>query len=450
MQYIHYAQKMFPNIEFNPINVGQELNSMNIKDEKFQEILKEMGSADGILWCFPIYAMLIPAQLKKFIELLFENNAADILKGKYSAILSTSMKFFDNTAFDYMHAIIEDLDMKYHGFSSATMFDFPKIEQRKAWYLFIENFINNIEKNLPVTSRFRSLVPRKDFQFIPSKVPDNFKLDLHGKKIIILTDNTYEESNLGKMISKFKDSFKNEIMVYNLNSIDMKMGCISCLNCSYDNQCIQNDGYSEFFQTKIRNNDIIVYALCLKDRYFSYKYKQFIDRAFFNGHTPVIEGVQLCFLISGPLSQVENLRQIILAQSEIAGGNLVDIVTDEFGGSEEINNLIYNMAKKAINYSVSGYMQTPTFRNTGGYKIFRDMIYGLPGVLFQADYRFYKKRNLFDFPKNKITYRFLRLVLKSSKARKYFKKKIPKIFLYPYDKFFKKLNIDKEKMDFGF
>ena len=106
------------------------------------------------------------------------------------------------------------------------------------------------------------------------------------------------------------------------------------------------------------------------------------------------------------------------------------------------------MAKKAINYSVSGYIQTPTFRNIGGYKIFRDMIYGLPGVLFQADYRFYKKRNLFDFPKNKITYRFLRLLFKSSKARKYFKNKIPKIFLFPYDKFFKKLNVDKEKVAF--
>ena len=57
---------------------------------------------------------------------------------------------------------------------------------------------------------------------------------------------------------------------------------------------------------------------------------------------------------------------------------------------------------------------------------------------------------MFDFPKNKLTYRFLRLVFKSSKARKYFKKNIPKIFQFPYDKFFKKLNVDKEKVDFGF
>jgi hypothetical protein len=108
------------------------------------------------------------------------------------------------------------------------------------------------------------------------------------------------------------------------------------------------------------------------------------------------------------------------------------------------------MAKKAIDYSISGFVQTPTFRNIGGYKIFRDMIYGLPGVIFQADYRFYKERNLFDFPRNKISYRFLRLMFKSSNARKYFKKKIPKIFLSPYDKFFRKLNIDEEKINFGF
>ena len=440
---------MFPNIEFNPINIGQKLNNMVIKDEAFQEILKEMDSADGILWCFPIYVMLVPAQLKKFIELLFENNAGAILKGKHSAVLSTSMKFFDHTAFNYMHAIIEDLEMKYHGFFSTIIFDFHKREERKAWYLFIENFISNIENNLPVTRMFNPLIPRKDFEFIPSEVPDKIKLDHCGKKIIILTDNLDEESNLSKMIRKFKESFNNEIPVYNLHNIDMKLGCISCLNCGYDNQCTQNDGYSEFFKTKFRNNDIIVYALNLKDRYFSYQYKQFLDRAFFNGHTPVIEGVQLCFLISGPLSQNQNLRQMISGQSELGWGNLVDVITDEFGESEEINNLIYNMAKKSINYSISGYVQTPTYLNIGGYKIFRDMIYGLPGVLFQADYRFYKKRNLFDFPKNKLTFRFLRLVLKSSNARKYFKRKMPKIFISPYNKFFKKLDVDKEKVTFG-
>ncbi len=449
MQYIYYAQKMFPHVEFNLINIGQKLNNMKIKEETFQEILKEMDSADGILWCFPVYVLLVPAQLKKFIELLFENNAGELLKGKVSGVLSTSFNFFDNTAFDYMHAIIEDLKMKYTGFFSNNAFDFKKIERRKTFYTFIKNILTAIENQLPTPKRFNPLIYRKNFAFTPSEVLDEYKLDSNGQRIIIITDNINDNSNLGKMIRKFKNSFKNEIAVYNIENIDMKGGCISCLTCGYDNQCFYNDGYPDFIRNKLRNNDIIVYALTLKDRYFSSRYKQFVDRAFFNGHTPIIEGVQICYLLSGSLSQIENLRQIIIAFSEIGGGNLVDIITDEFGESEEIDDLIYNMAKKALEFSKSGYIQTPTFMSVGGYKILRDMIYGLPGVLFQADYKFYKKRKMFDFPKNKSNYRILRLLFKSKKARLYFKKKMSKIFIRPYDKFFENLNVEQEISEFG-
>ena len=445
MQLVHYAQKLFPNHEFKLINVSQKLTRMKIKEETFQEILKEISTADGVLWGFPVYLMLIPAQLKKFIELLFENNAQEILKGKYSAVLSTSMNFLDNLAFDYMHAIIEDLNMKDVRFFSSTMFDFSKIERRKMWYLFIENFLNTIEKKLPIPRRFKSLTYRKDFIFTPSEVPANLKLDTIGKKIILVTDNTEEGSNLGKMIQKFKDSFRDGIEIYNINNIDMKAGCMSCLRCAHDNQCIQQDGFFEFFQKKFKNNDIIVYALSIKDRYFSYLFKQFIDRGFFNGHTPIFEGVQLCYILSGPLSQLDILRQSITAHAELGWGNIVDIITDEFGESEDLNELIYNMAKKSIEFSKSGYIQPPTFINIGGYKIFRDMIYGLPGVAFQADYRFYKKRGMFDFPKNKLSSRMLRLVLKSKNARKWFDKNFLEIGIRPYNKFFKNLDVDEEK-----
>ncbi|MHA1242049.1 MAG: NAD(P)H-dependent oxidoreductase [Promethearchaeota archaeon] len=450
MQYIYYAQKMFPHVEFNLINIGQKLNNMKIKTESFQEILKEMASADGILWSFPVYVFLVPAQLKKFIELLFENNAGEMLEGKVSGVLSTSMNFFDNTAFDYMHAIIEDLNMKYTGFFSNNTFDFNKIERRKTFYTFVKNILTAIENQLPAPKRFNPLINRKNFAFTPSEVLDEHKLDRNGQKILIITDNINDNSNLGKMISKFTNSFKNEIEVYNIENIDMKGGCISCLTCGYDNQCFYNDGYPDFIRNKLRNNDIIVYALTLKDRYFSSRYKLFVDRAFFNGHTPITEGVQMCYLLSGSLSQIENLRQIIMALSEIGGGNLVDIITDEFGESEEINDFIYNMAKKALEFSNLGYIQTPTFNSVGGYKIFRDMIYGLPGVLFQADYRFYKKRKMFDFPKNKLIYRILRLIFKSKKARSYFKKKMFKIIFRPYNKFFKKLDVEQEIREFGF
>lgn len=449
MQYIYYAQKLFPQIEFKLINVGQKLNNMKIKEETLEGILEEMVSADGILWCFPVYSFLVPAQLKKFIELLFEYKADDMLIGKVSGVISTSMNFYDYTAFDYMHAIIEDLNMRYVGYFSNNSFDFDKLEKRKTCYTFIKNMLIKIENQSPTPKRFKPINFRNGFVFNPSEIYDEQKLDNDRKNIIILTDNTDENSNLGKMINKFRSCFKNEIDIYNLKNIDMKGACISCLTCGYDNQCFYNDGFPDFIRNKFANNDIILYALTLEDRYFTSRYKQFLDRSFFNGHTPILKGVQFCYLLSGSLSQNENLRQIITVISEISGGNLVDVITDEFGESKEINDLIYNMAKNALEYSKSNYIQSPTFKSIGGYKIFRDMIYGLPGTLFQADYRYYKRRKMFDFPKNKISYRIIRLLLKSNQIRRYFKKKMSKIFLDPYDKFFENLDVTQELAELG-
>jgi len=445
MQFVYYAQKMFPETDFKPINIGQKLNRMTIKEETLQEILKEISTADGVLWCFPVYIMVIPAQLKKFVELLFENNAQEMLKGKYSAVLSTSMHFLDHTALNYMHAIIEDLEMKHIGFFSSYIFDFINLEKRKIWYLFIENFLNTIEKKLPISRRFNPLVYRQDFIFTPSEVPADLKLDSAGKKIIILTDYTDEESNLGKMVWRFKESFTNGVEIYNLNNIGMKAGCLGCSKCGYNNQCVQKDGFSEFLQTKVKNKDIIVHAVTIKDRLYSYQWKQFFDRTFYNGHKPLLEGMQLCFLLSGPLSQIDNMRQIISAHTELGFSNLVDVITDEFGESEEINNLIDNMAKKALEFSKSGYIGTPTFLSVGGFKIFRDMIYGLPGVLFRADYRFYKTQKMFDFPKNKKSYNIARLMLKSKKFRNNFYDIFLEMSMRPFEKFFKKLDVEKEK-----
>ena len=73
----------------------------------------------------------------------------------------------------------------------------------------------------------------------------------------------------------------------------------------------------------------LFFAPEIKDRYFSWKWKQFLDRNFYRGHTPGLKGKQTLYILSGPLKQLGNLRQIIQAKSEMGYTNLVDIVTDE-------------------------------------------------------------------------------------------------------------------------
>jgi hypothetical protein len=62
------------------------------------------------------YYFLVSSQYKRFIELIWERKAEGFFKDKYTAVLSTSIHFFDHTAHNYMNAICDDLEMKYLGF----------------------------------------------------------------------------------------------------------------------------------------------------------------------------------------------------------------------------------------------------------------------------------------------------------------------------------------------
>lgn len=448
MHYMFYIEKLFPEHEFKPVNVGQLLTNMRIKDQTFQGILEDIKTADGVVWSFPIYTALIPAQLKKFIELLFENDSKEIYQDKYTIVLTTSMRFFDHTAHNYMHGILEDLGMKYVGFHSAEMFDFLKFDERKKFYIFFKHFLNAIETTMPISQTYGPIVNR-DFTYSPSLTDDNNKIDSMGKRITLLTDTTDESSNLGKMVKKFKESFKNGVEVFNVFEIDMKGGCMGCCKCGLDNVCAYNDGFTEFFRSKIKNIDLLVNAVTITDRFFSYRFKMLYDRMFHNGHTPMVEGTQICYLVSGSLSQIGNLRQYITATSELGFGNLVDIVTDEFGTSEDIDDLIYNMAKKAIEFSEVNYVAPHTFMKEGGYKIFRDMVYGLPGAIFRMDRKFFKRRKMFDFPTKKKKARigrfFIGSMLSSKKARKWFKGKLSWGMIVLFRRKLEKINLNKEK-----
>ena len=448
MYFMYYIEKLFPEHEFKPINIGALLTNMKIRDITFQNILEEIKTADGIVWSFPVYTALIPCQLKKFIELLFEKAPLEILRDKYSAVLSTSMHFYDQTAHNYMHAIIEDLGMKYVGFHSAEMFDFFKFEKRQKFFLFMKHFFSTIEKKTPISQRF-SPVTKREITYTPSIVSEDRKIDSLGKRIVILTDYTDENSNIAKMVNKFKNCFKSGAEIYNLHHINMKGGCLGCCKCALENQCVYKDDFSQFFQTTVKNTDLLVISGEIKDRFLSSQWKMYFDRCFHNGHTPATIGTQMCFILSGELSQTANLRQYISAIAELGFGNLVDVITDEFGTSEEIDALIYNMANNAITFSNSNYVAPPTFLEVGGYKIFRDMIYGLPGALFRMDYKFFKKRKMFDFPtkqrKARMGRSFLGLLFKSKKVRTKAKPRMLKGMIFPFKRKLRKLDFNIEK-----
>jgi multimeric flavodoxin WrbA len=251
--------------------VGQTIKAIEKKQENFDEIMESVKTSDGVFWITPIYYFLIPSQLKRFIELIHERGAGEAFQGKYATAVSTSIRFFDTTAHNYLHAVCDDLKMNYVGFNSLDMWDIFASSKRKQFLYFAENFLSVIEKQEPVSIQYPPL-PKRTFGYTPEKVTTRIK---HAnKRIVVLTDEFDGTSNLGKMINRFTESFEQSVDVIEIRKLDIKGGCLGCVKCGYDNQCIYKDGFTDFWENTMKKADIIIFAGEIKDRYLSSQFKK--------------------------------------------------------------------------------------------------------------------------------------------------------------------------------
>jgi len=154
MQYVHYIQKEFPQHEIKILNISQRIKKIESDERTFQEILDEVQSSDGVLWASPVYYFLVPSNYKRFIELIFERNVESVFADRYTACLTTSIHFFDHTAHNYIHAICDDLKMKFAGSFSADMGDLHQAEERERLGLFAGNIFEIIENKIPTSKRY--------------------------------------------------------------------------------------------------------------------------------------------------------------------------------------------------------------------------------------------------------------------------------------------------------
>jgi hypothetical protein len=215
------------------------------------------------------------------------------------------------------------------------------------------------------------------------------------------------------MIERFSRSFSSDVEIIDLNDVNIKGGCLGCIQCGYDNSCTygDKDGYVEFFNTKVRTADVLVVAGTIRDRYLSSRWKLFFDRSFFNNHMPVLTGKQVGFIISGALSRIPNLRQIFQAWFEFQQSNLVDFITDEDEDSAQIDSSLQSLAERLIRFAREGYVKPATFLGIGGAKVFRDDIYGRLRFPFQADHKSYRKHGMYDFPQKDYKYRITNSIM---------------------------------------
>jgi len=411
IQYVHFVQKKYPQHRLKILNISQKIKAIEKDQSVFQKIIDEVKSADGVLWAFPLYFLLVHSHYKRFIELISERSAESVFKNKYAAALSTSVHFYDHTAHNYINAICDDLDMKYVGAFSADMYDLLKEKEREKLILFAKHFFEAIENNFQTSKKFEP-VKDSEFAYVNGEIED--KVDVDGKKVVVLTDATKDQTNFNRMIACFSESFSSSIELINLRDLDIKGGCRGCIQCGYDNTCFyeNKDEYIEFINTKVKPADILVFAGTIIDRYLSSKWKMFFDRSFFNTHIPILIGKQVGFVISGPLSQIPNLRQVLEAYIQFQRGNIVDFVTDESENSTAIDALLHGLAGRLLQFAKEGYSTPATFLGVGGRKVLRDEVYGKLRFPFQSDHQFYRRHGLYDFPQKKYKTRFKNLFYK--------------------------------------
>jgi multimeric flavodoxin WrbA len=427
MQYIYLLQRKFPQHELKILNIAQRIRRIENDAQAFRKITDEVKSSDGVLWAFPLYVFLVHSGYKRFIELISEKKAGDCFRNKHAAILTTSIHFFDHTARNYVQAICDDLDMQYVGAFTADMRDFFEATKREMLKVFFEDFLKYIEEQRPVSKSYAPL-QKNDFNYAPGKT--NGAVCQGDKRIVILTDCEQRYGNLDKMIKRFRRSFERDTELINLHEVEIKGPCLGCLRCGFDYKCAYTgkDGFIEFFNSKLKTADILVFAGMVKDRYLSSKWKQFLDRAFFNTHTPVLSGKQMAFLVSGPLAQIPNLREIFQAYVEWQQSNLVDFVTDESGDSAQIDALLQGLAERLVRFTERNYIPPKTFLGTAGMKIFRDNIWGRLRFVFQADHNFYKKHGVYDFPQKDLKGRLLNTFLIPLTKIPRIRREVPKKF----------------------
>ena len=440
LRYAKFLENNFPDHFFNYFNIAQAIYQLEKDAAFFDKTLAEIASADIVLWAFPLYVCLPSSQQKRFIELLFERGAAKLFAGKFAAVLTTSLHYFDHTAHQYMRAICDDLNMRFTDYFSAEMYGLLQETERKNLLLFAENVLAKARNNAPEPKQYPPL-PSRTFNYAPAEniVPLNVP---NGMKIIMLHDSDSQDGNLRKMVYVMDKYFGGLAKTVNIREIDIKGGCLGCIKCAHRNICVYQDGYMNFCETRLMPADVIIMAGKIRDRALSSKWKMFIDRGFYNTHRPVLANKQFAFIISGPLGKIPFQREIFEGHTTCGGANLAGIVTDESEDSKILDRELRTLAENCLNFSENNYMRPMMFAGVGARKLFRDAVWGELRFVFTGDHKFYKKHGIYDFPqyklKNWLLNIFLTPLLNIPFIRKQLESRMKEGMTVPLDKFLSK------------
>ena len=386
LQTFKYLEKLHPEHEFSVLDAGQKIKAL---EKDFSKAKEELEKADLIIFSYPVYTFIAPCQLHRFIELMKENGVET--EGKFATQFSTSKHFYDVTAHNYIRDNCFDMDMKYIKGLSADMDDLLSEKGQKEAKEFFDFVIWNAKNGFFETAPEKPSAPKN----LPVSVPENSEAKKTGD-VVILADLEPENKQLESMIKRFSAVFPRKTRVINIREYPFSGGCLGCFSCAVSGKCVYKDGFDEFLRKEIQTGEAIVIAFSIKDHSMGALFKMYDDRQFCNGHRTVTMGMPFGYLVSGNLSEEENLRMIIEARAQVGGNFLAGVATDETNPDEEIDRLA-----KTLDYAIENkYVPPQNFYGIGGMKIFRDLIWQMQGMM-KADHKFYKAHGQYDFPQKK-------------------------------------------------
>ena len=371
LQSMLYIQKKIPDHTYRVLNVAQRIRAI---ERDFSESREALLWAELIVFCYPVYTFLVPAQLHRFIELMKEH--AVPVSGKYAVQISTSKHFYDTTAHAFIRENAADLGLRYIEGLSQDMEDLLKPEGQKQAEQFFRHVLWSIRDDADRSSGGRAET---------------------GRRIAVVCDLREDNAPLKQMVQRFTEVSHFACDVVNIAAFPFAGGCLGCFHCAADGTCIYKDGFDSFLRDNIQQADATVYAFTIRDHSMGSRFKMFDDRQFCNGHRTVTMGKPVGYLIDGTFSAEPNVRELIEARAEVGGNYFAGIACNETAGVDAaIDHLAAN-----LEYAVTqGYQPPQNFYGVGGLKIFRDLIYTMQGMM-REDHRFYKKHGFYDFPQKR-------------------------------------------------
>ena len=431
LQTVLYIEKHFPDVTFEVLQVAPRIKSI---EKDFSEAESALQNADLLLFCYPVYTFLVPAQLHRFIELIKEHGID--LSGKAATQITTSKHFYDTTAHRFIQDNCADLHLPYIRGLSADMEDLLKEQGQKDALSFFRFVLWSREHQVyePVPLQTEAKAELKKPQ-----VPEE-KAEASQKKVVVVADLSNDpDGRLQSMIDRFEKKMPAQVSLVDLQTFPFAGGCLGCFHCASDGTCIYKDGFDRFLRENIQTGDATVYAYTIRDHSMGHRFKLYDDRQFCNGHRTVTMGKPVGYLVDGYLNEEQNLQTLMEARAQVGGNFLAGIATDQTDPDKEIDQLAETLA-----YAMENDYQMPkNFYGVGGLKIFRDLIYQMRGLM-KEDHRFYKAHGFYDFPqKRKGTTAAMYLVgamMKNKKLSQKMGSKMTEGMIMPYKKVLEKGN----------